>query len=743
MYSGGQPLGGEPAAHDGECGSAPGPVDNEISGVVHGSAVQARDIHGGLHFSVTQPGQHKMPVPAQLPPAPANFTGRVRELAGLKSAVEEYDPVRRLTLVVITGPGGAGKTSMAAHWLHDISGHYKGGALYADLRGHTPADAAAPGELLTGFLSALGTPPERIPLGLGEQAKLFRSLTSGRRMLMLLDNAASAAQIRALLPGPGPPAAPKISETSSLVVVTTRWRIAGLAMDGARFVETGPLDDRSGAELLGRIIGDDKAAAEPEAIGAVVQRCGGLPLALCAAGARLASHPWWPVGRVAAELADENDRLAALTVDADLSVRAAFDVSYHALPEATARLYRLLSLIPAPDFGTEVAAATAAVAPHKADQLLDELTTASLLEPIAAQRYRFHDLIKLHARDRAQAESSQERTATIARAVGWYLTKAVAADVVIIPGRWRLNPMYDSARTGPPAYPGALQALGWAESELPSLIAAVEAAHDEGLHEQAWQLCEALWGLFTYRKYFRYWIQAHLLGIASARACGSRRAEAEMRVHLGTAYLNLGRLKQARQEFVRALELDQSERHWLGEGTALEHLGLTDLALGRSDDAIAWFRQARDIFSQADRPRGIMRNTRHIGEGHRDAGRHEQAVQHLLQARRMATALPDPYDEARCLTSLGQAYLKVGKPAAAAIALDEALELMVPIGGRYEQARILSILADAVLRLNRPDRAREHLTGALEIYSAIDAPEAADIQRRLGDLDAPGDAPAG
>jgi tetratricopeptide (TPR) repeat protein len=707
-----------------------GPARNELSGVVHGSAVQAESIHGGVHFSVTRSSPIQMPVPAQLPPAVAHFSGRSRELTDVQRAAGECDPVRRLAVVVISGPGGSGKTSLAVHWLHSISADFDGGTLYADLRGHARDAATSPGEVLTGFLSALGITPDRIPVELGEQAKLYRSLTSGRRMLVLLDNAATAAQVRALLPGPGPRQVPE----PTLVVVTTRWRIAGLAMDGARFTELGPLDDQSGIELLSHMVGAARATAEADAVRSVVRLCGGLPLAVCAAGAQLATHIRWPVGRVAAELASEKDRLAALTIGDDLSVRAVFDVSYQTLPIPTARLYRLMSLAPGHDFGIELAAATAELPAEQAARLLDELATASLLEEAGEQRFRYHDLVRLHAREHADAEPEQLRTAAAAKAVGWFLAKAVAADLVIIPGRRRLNPMYERARAAAPAFAGPPDALRWAESELPGLVAAVHAAHDAGLDEQAWQLCEALWGLFTYRKYFRYWIQTHLAGIDSARACGNPRAEARIRTQLGLAYLNLGRHDEARQEFLRSLELDRHEGHSLGEASALENLGLTELSLGRSEEAMSSFLQAREIYSQSSFSRGVMSMTRHIGEAHRDAGRHDQAVRNLLDARRMAAALPDAYNEARCLTSLGQAHLKAGDPGSAVDALSEALELMVRLDGRYEQARIRVLLADALLLLGQPGAAREHLTHSLGIYSGIGAPESDDIRRRLAEL---------
>ena len=703
---------------------------NELSGIVHGPAVQARSILGGVHVSVAQPEAARIPTPAQLPPASAYFTGRSTELGMLQRAADEYDPVRRLAVIVLFGAAGTGKTSLASQWLHQISGD---GVLYADLRGHAPDSAAAPGDVLTAFLQALGTAPDRIPLALAEQAKFYRSLTRGRRMLVLLDDAASAAQVRALLPGPGPEPAAGQQGLPTLVLVTTRWRLTGLAMDGARFIELGPLDDGSGIELLGRMVGAERAAADADAISTVVRLCAGLPLAVCVAGARLASHIRWPVGRVAAELASEQARLTALSITDDLSVRAAFDVSYQALPSAAARLYGLLSVIPAPDFGEDLAAATAGLTRGQATGLLEELASASLLEETAEGRFRFHDLVKLHARERAEGGTTAELAGAIARVVSWYLAQAIAADIEIIPGRWRLNPMYEQARAAPPVFAGRQEALRWLESELAGLVAAVQQAHDNCLHEVTWQLCEALWGLFSFHKYFRYWIQVHRLGIASAQVCGNQAAEARMRVQLGLAYLNLGQQELARGEFVSALALDRGAGHRIGEATALENIGLVDLSLDRPELAIGSFLHAREIFRESHIPRGVMGMTRHIGEAYRDAGRHEQAVQQLLIARQLAVALPDPYNEARSLTSLGQTYLKAGQPDQAIGALREALAVMERIGGRYEQARIHVALADALESLDRHGQAVEQLTAAMTIYSAIDAPEAGEISRRLGE----------
>jgi tetratricopeptide (TPR) repeat protein len=662
-----------------------------------------------------------MPIPRQLPPPPAHFTGRAGELATLHQLVMPGDDPQAATLVVVSGAGGVGKTALAAHFLRQVGDRYPDGHLYADLQGFGADEPLSPAIVLGRFLRALGMPPGQVPVDLAELVSLYRSLTGERRMISWLDSAVTAGQVRALLPGPGP----------SLVMVTTRRRLAGLVLDGARFAGVLPLDERTAVELLSRIAGADRVDAQPGAARTIVGVCGRLPLAVCVAAARLALHPAWSLQRVADELADEGGRLPALSIEGDLSVRAAFDVSCRGLPPDAASAYGLLALIAGPVFGVEIAAAATATGPAAATRLLDALTEASLLEEVAEHRWRFHDLIRLHALEQAAAGPAADRLAAIARIVDCYLRMAVAADLMVIPGRWHLGSGYDQARSEPAAFAGPAEALDWLESELPGLLGAVRLAHDYGMHEQVWQLCEALWGLFVNRRPYQHWAEAHALGLASARACGNRPAQARMHVHLGFAQLCLGSLDQARQEFTLALELDRAEGHLAGEATALDNLGLVCLAAGDPDGALGHFTQARAILDRAGRPRGAALMTRRMGEAQRDAGRYEEAVSYLADAHRRFTELADPYNQARTLTSLAESLLRSGYPEEALPRLREALAVMTGLGSGQQVAHIRVLLADVAARLGDSDAERDHLQHALTGYSAIGAPEAAQVQARL------------
>jgi tetratricopeptide (TPR) repeat protein len=716
------------------------PTTNELGGTFSGAAVQAARIHGNVSINLAQPPAFPVYTPAQLPPVTASFTDRAAELSLLDNVLAEHDPVRRLSVAVLSGSGGSGKTSLGTYWLHRVSARFAGGALYADLRGHQQDTAARPADVLAGFLRAFGTPPAQIPIALDELAAQFRTVTSGRRMLVFLDNAASAAQVRALLPGPGPRADPSSQDASehadrsSVVLVTTRWRLAGLATEGAHFIGVGPLDEASAAALFACMAGIDRVAAEPEAARSVVSLCAGLPLAVCVAGAQAASRVRRPLARLAADLSVQQRRLAMLSTD-DLSVSAAFDTTYATLPAEVARGYCLLSVIPGPDFSLSVAAACIGGDTGRAGDLLDALTGASLLQETGDQRFRYHDLVKLHALDHGRAQPGDELEAAAARAITWYLEQAVAADLVVIPGRWRLNPMYEQARLQAPAFAVPAEALAWLESEQDCLCAAVAAAYDRGLFRLSWQLCEALWGLFANRNYFQPWIETHQTGITAALADGNRRAEARMRMQLGLALRHLHQLAAAREQYALALALDRDEGHRIGEATELEQLGLTDLAEGRLDAAIQTFSQAESIFQEIGVPRGAAMMTCHIGEAHRDAGRYPEAIRALAEARGLFAVLPDRYNEARATGELGRAYLLADETGEAGRQLTVALDAMIALDSRYEQARIRVALADITARLGDADGARRHLELALAVYDALGAPEAWQVRLALAGHD--------
>jgi tetratricopeptide (TPR) repeat protein len=696
-------------------------VLNDLSGTVTGPSIQARSIHGGIQFNARN--QSSTPIPAQLPSQPF-FANRHKELADLDRLIEQNSNTSRPSLVVITGAGGVGKTTLGLHWLHRQRDEYTDGQLFVDLRGFS--NDARPmrfNEPLERFLRALGIDTESMPIDPDEQAALYRSATAGRRLIIMLDNAVSAAQVRPLLPGPG----------RAIVLVTTRQRLSGLALEGARFLNLHPMDEYGAVELLDYLVGSDRIRAEPDEARSLVSLCGRLPIAVCASGARLATRRHWTIARIVAELTDETGRLSALNAEEDVSVKAVFDLSYRALSDDAKRLYRLLALHPGADFDAAAAAAIAELNFTHALDLLDDLAGSNLLQEGPRDRYHFHDLLRLHARQKLhEAESKDARHAYFNRMTDWYLKTAVAADLTVQSGRWHLGSYYDyytiERQT---SFDSREAAFIWLEVELTNLTALAEHAHAEGFHETAWQLVESLWNLFLFRKHYRVWIESHQLGLDAARACGDLRAQARMLEGLGFAYLNLKDFPAAISFCRQALQLEQDTGHRIGEASALEGLGIAELAGGHSTRAIDLFTQAQDINQQLGHSRGVALMRRHLGEAFTEAHRYNEAIKHLTDALQFFIRSDELYHQTRTLNHLAEAYLRAGRIEDAERSLRTALTTSQQAGARHEHANVHVTLARLAIKRNESGTAQDHLHQALAIYSDLGAPQAAEVGQWL------------
>jgi tetratricopeptide (TPR) repeat protein len=673
-----------------------------------------------------------LPIPAQLP-FPTVFAGRKKELSDLRRLVALGTEDSRPLLVVITGVGGVGKTSLGLHWLHEIRADYNDGQLFVDLRGFSDDGRPMPSsEPLERFLRALGIGTDSIPVHLDEQAALFRTLTAGRRLIIMLDNAASAAQVRPLLPGPGP----------ALVLVTTRQRLSGLAMEGARFFDLRPMDQLGAVELLNRMVGPDRIQAEPDKARSLVSLCGGLPLAVCASGARLAARSRWTIARVVEELTEETFRLSTLSIEEDVSVKVVFDISYRALPDDAARLYRLLGAHPGPDFDPTAAAALTGMTRSESARLLDSLVGANLIEEDSRDRFRFHDLLRLHAREKLmETESETTRRTAFGQLVDHYLGMAAAADRTVLPGRWRLGKYFDAEPRI--SFDNSAAALEWLELERANLVAVLQQATQKEMHESVWQICEALWGLFLMHKHYRLWIECHELGVAAAQACGDPLAQARMLEALAFAYLNLKDFALAVEYCHQALRLERAANHPLGEASALEYLGTAELAMGRNDRAIEFYTTAKIIHQRLDRPRGVALMTRHIGGALHHAGRYKEAIERLTTALNYFSEHRELYHVARTLSQLGQNYLSAGRLNDAGETLRTALATALEIDARHEAANIHAVLARLCTITGEPDQELAHLNEALAIYVELGAPQAEEINSQLAErsLRSPGQDP--
>ena len=662
---------------------------NELSGAVYGPSVQAGTIHGGVHIR-TGSG-HEEFAPWQLPP-PAPLTDRTDALATLNRHHAELAGRGHHTLAAVSGLGGVGKTTVALAWLHALREHFPEGQLYADLRAHSerPAD---PGEILARFLRDLGVPAQQVPLDIVERASLYRSLTAERRLVVLLDDALTAAQVRPLLPG-----------GANVTAVTSRWRLPGLTVDGCRTVQLEPLAEEAAVALLAATLADERVGEQLEDARELVGLCAGLPLAVRVAGARLASRPSRQINTMVRALTEERSRLSVLTIaDDDRSVQAALDLSYRELPDEAARLYRLLGLHPGPEFGGGVAVAAlcrtgdSPGGPNDlhTEHLLDLLHDASLLTDAADDRHRFHDLVRLHAgRKAADDEPSEERAAALRRIADHYLAGAVLAEEIIDPQHRTRPPAYATQPVVVPDLAGASgtadphSALDWLERELPNMMAVLRLAREAGFPNVAWQLADAMWPLFLRRKHYDHWRAAHAEGVTAARDCEDVAAECRMLTSGGIGELDMDCHETALAMFERAAQLFDESNDTLGHTRTLNYRGLALQRLGRTQEAGELFEQAAERLPACGDDRAGALARFNLAELALTDGRPGAALVAARSAHDTLHDEGDAYNAARAATLLGRAHLaehtgEGGELAEAESWLTRALTVLRPMSAHY------------------------------------------------------------
>lgn len=622
------------------------------------------------------------------------------------------------------------KPAWPLRWLRELRDQFSDGQLYADLGGFSAGGPVPPSQVLELFLLALGVAAERVPEQLAAREALYRSITADRSMAVLLDDAASAAQIRPLVPA-GP---------SCVVVATSRRRLTGLAVDGARFVDIGPLDTRGSLALLHHFVDADRRESEHDAMRELTQLCGGLPLALSLVGARLATRPQRRVSREVGDLRSERRRLTALSRGEEFSIQAVFDVSYQVLSPSLAELCRVCALHPGPGFGIDVIAAAVGEPGDEVSDRLDELAEAHLIIEIDDQRYQFHDLVRLHAQGQADRHDDRaDRDAAVRRMIEWYLDTTVAADLLVHPLRDHLGPRYHRQQPTTLPFHDEREAMAWLQGERVNLFATLRAAHDHGLDEITWQFCEAMWGWFLHHRHYDEWIDVHRLGIAAAQRCGNRLAEARPHSQLGYAHAKIGQFHKAADENTMALDLAEAEGHGPTKATALSQLGRAARGMGDWDGALDYFTRARDLQAELSIVRGVGLCQRRIDAILIRRGRYDEAIEALTDSLNVMRKLGDHTQYARALRFLADIDVRRGRPAAAVAALTEALGLMREMGSPYYQADILAKLGDTMLSAGDMDSARDYLAQARDLYAEVGDPTAEAIQARLIDLEGAAD----
>ncbi|WP_327186301.1 ATP-binding protein [Streptomyces sp. NBC_01334] len=683
----------------------------------YGPTVQARDVHGGIQVRTAPP--QPPPKPRQLLPVPAHFTDRRDELEALDRLLTRHtDAGSRQPLIVVNGPAGIGKTTLVSRWLRRHESAAPDGQLHADLRGHAAGGPADPGEILGRFLRALGA--WAVPVDLAEQASLWRSVTADLRIAVVLDNAFSAAQIRPLLPG-GP---------GSLVVVTSRHRLTGLRLDGAEFHRLRALGPAAGVELFLRGVGERRVAGELPAVRQVVDLCAGLPLAVCLASARLAARPRQPVAALADALTPDVGRLAALEVEGEATVRKALDASYAVLGPEAARMYRALGLLPLPEFDVRTAAAACAEPLDWAERRLDELVEANMLEEVGPDALRFHDLVRLHARDRAAlADTEADRERTLRRVADWHLLTATEAQRLITPIQFTLPRTYAQPFPLPPPFTDDRGALGWLHERRGHLMAILRLAAERGWHATAWQLVDAMWPLFLRLRHYDLWIEAHRIGLEAARRDGHREAERQM-LNSGAIGLSAARrLDEAVEWYTAALYAARDGEDPRDEGQALLGLGNCHFEAGRFAEAVSRLNRAVATWEECGYPRGVALARITLGEVALAEHDPERAVACFARARQGLVEAADPHDTARALAFLGRARARTGDHALGIAHMTEALAVFTASGAVHWQARTLEMLGDTARERGEDTAGEEYHARALALYETTSPADARRLRR--------------
>ncbi|USX51647.1 BTAD domain-containing putative transcriptional regulator [Lentzea sp. HUAS12] len=659
-------------------------------------------------------------VPVQLPHEIRDFTGREKELAKLSEVVpQDHSPV----LVAITGTGGVGKTALAVRFAHQVASRFPDGQLHVDLRGFdSSAPPVQPGTALHQLLQSLGVPSERIPEDLPAKSALYRSVLAGKRVLVLLDNARLAEQVRPLLPG----------RSTSMVLVTSRNHLGGLvARDGAHSLTLSTLTRDEGLTLLTSAVGADRVAAEPAAAAKLVELCGHLPLAVRIAAERVVTRPHLTLADLAGDLADERDRLNVLATgdDEDTAVRAAFSWSYLALKPDAARVFRLIGLHPGAEISLGAVAALAGVPVSRARTLLDVLAGGHVLEEVARGRFRLHDLLRLYATElSATEESSGGRDEAVKRLLGWYFDTANAAGTVIAPPD---HPAFLLPPLSTQDFSSHDEAFTWCRTESSNLLAVARLAEEHD-SPAAWQIPVALWNYFIVSSALDEWTRTYRVAERAAARDGNQAARSWAVHGQGLAAFRGERFADALELFDRALAIRREIGDPVGAAWSLTGLGMAYGGLRQFDLAVDRFGEAL---------RGHVEVGSWFGEGGtrlflsdilRSAGQFEAALESARRALELMDSHDAPHGKAMALVGIGWAQSKLGRPAEGRDSFRQAIEFLRVLGDRKSLAEALHGLG--ATSAGQPEVARTHLLEALTIYEDYDHPLTPEVRARLHEL---------
>jgi DNA-binding SARP family transcriptional activator/tetratricopeptide (TPR) repeat protein len=618
---------------------------------------------------------------AQLPPDTPGFAGRVEQLRRLDRVLAEPSTTARI--VVLTGTAGVGKTTLAVHWAHTVRERFPDGQLYLNLRGFDPTGSpVTASEAVRGFLEAFQVPRDRVPTTLEAQVGLYRSLLADRRVLVLLDNVRDADQVRALLPG----------SSACLALVTSRDRLDGLVVAGARPIPVDLLDDTEAHAMLCARLGTERVTAEPAAAAAITGLCAHLPLALAVVAARAVTHPGFSLAALADQLRGGLDELAG--TDEATDPRAVFSWSCRRLSPAAARLFRLLALHPGPDISTRAAASLTGLLPGKVRPVLAELAQASLITEHSPGRYACHDLLRAYSAELAEAdETPADRDQATRRVLGHYAYTAYHADGFLDPRR-EVPPVLTELPAGvePEKIVDRRAAVAWFDAEHRVLLTALH--QDARFDNQVWDLA---WSTRRFLRLQGHWhdeIDALSVALAAGGRLGDPSKQAFAHYHLGGTYVWLGRYDEAHANLRLALDLYETTHDVIGQ--AYVHHSFASLLDKRGDvvEAVGHAERALELFRAAEHRAGEARELNSIGWFRALLGDHAIAVKYCQEALRLQLELGDHINAAPTWDSLGYAHSRMGDRARAITCYENALELYRRNGYRVKVAATLVRIAD-------------------------------------------------
>jgi DNA-binding SARP family transcriptional activator/tetratricopeptide (TPR) repeat protein len=623
------------------------------------------------------------PVPRQLPAPPRLFTGRATELGQLTAMLDE--PGGTMAISAVGGAGGVGKTSLALHWAHRNLDRFPDGQLHVNLRGFDPAGApVTPQAAIRGFLDAFGIAAAAAPEGLEAQMGLYRSLVAGRRMLVMLDNAADADQVAPLLPG----------SPTCTVLVTSRRRLSGLiTAHGAMAIELETLPDDAARDLLAHVISKDRIAAEPDAVTELVNYCAGLPLALSILAARANRHSGFPLAALAEEFRDRSGRLDALDAgDVTTNLRAVLSWSRRCLSPIASVALGLLGLVPCPSVSLLAVASLIDLPTARTRAVMRELEDAYLVHQHAPGRYRMHDLVRLYAAD---IEVLGGVTKALRRLVDHYLHSAAAAERLLDPPP-RPPIEIEEAASGCHPYPltGQADALAWLDDEHANLLAAQRLALEQGWYVPVWQLAWTM-DIYHYRR---------------------------------------GRLLDAGTMWQVALAAAEHLDDGVTQTLAHRRIGYACSMAGNHPEAFEHLEQALALTERAGGLSGQAHNHYILARAWEQQGNHRRALDHATQALRLYRSLGKPAREARALGAVSAYRARLGDHTQARAQAEAALTLFRQHGDRDGQGSTLLVLGQIAHNTGDHGHAIARYQEALEVFRELGTTyHEAETLGRLGD----------